>query len=209
MQRRSKTSDEGWLLSYADLITNLLIFFVMLLSASNLSTAKFQQIAESMSGENDPQSLAAIQKEVDSKIKAAGLESMVRTQLTDEGLEMSLNSGVVFDLGSASIRPEWDTVLGRVLGGLSPYSKRYSFAVEGHTDSTPILVGSARFQTNWELSSARAMSVRRRLEESGIDREKIRVEAYADTKPLLVKELQGLPKEEQLSRHRRVIVRIY
>ena len=210
MQRKSKQSEEGWLLSYADLITNLLIFFVMLLTASNMSQAKFQQIAKSVSGQENPQSLESIQKEVDKKIKDAGLEKMVSTTLTEEGLNLSLNSGVVFDMGSAVIRPEWDSVLTKILSNLASYSKKYGFAVEGHTDSLPIAQGGkSKFPSNWELSSARAIEVRRRLEETGIDRHKIRIEAYADIKPLPAKEIETLSEDEKLARHRRVVVRIY
>ena len=43
MQRRKASGDEAWLLSYADLITNLLIFFVMLLSAAEISRSKMQK----------------------------------------------------------------------------------------------------------------------------------------------------------------------
>ena len=74
MQRRSYTSDEGWLLSYADLITNLLIFFAMLLAAAQISRTKMQQIAESISGVEQPQSLSSIQEEIDAKIAEEGLE---------------------------------------------------------------------------------------------------------------------------------------
>jgi chemotaxis protein MotB len=65
------------------------------------------------------------------------------------------------------------------------------------------------FPTNWELSSARAIVVRQRLEVAGINRERIRVEGYADTKPLPEEHLVGLNPEQRLARHRRVVVRIY
>ena len=45
MQRRAMGHEDSWLLSYADLITNLLLFFVVLLTAAQLSKAKMQQIA--------------------------------------------------------------------------------------------------------------------------------------------------------------------
>ncbi len=209
MRRRKRGQDEGWLISYADLITNLLIFFVMLLSASSLSKVKFQEMAKKVSGKEDPQSLTAIQKEINEKIKQEGLGESVSTKMTPNGLEVSLNSGVVFDTGSAIIRQEWESILGKVLEKLVPYSTKYTFAVEGHTDSTPISSGTQKFYSNWELSSARAMEVRRKLETVGIAPPKIRVEAYADTKPLPPEDLQGLSPENRLARHRRVIVRIF
>ena len=62
MQRRKASGDEAWLLSYADLITNLLIFFVMLLSAAEISRSKMQKITQNLSGQESPQSLSSIQK---------------------------------------------------------------------------------------------------------------------------------------------------
>ena len=208
MQRRKASGDEAWLLSYADLITNLLIFFVMLLSAAEISRSKMQQITQNLSGQESPQSLSSIQKEIDDQIKNQGLESLVSTNLTDDGLELSLNSGIVFDSGKALIRPEVTKTVSAMLTTLSPYSERYAFAVEGHTDRVPLTEGSA-YRSNWELSTARAHAVRNRLEKTGVPAERIRVEGYADTKPLPKEELLGLSDDEVLARHRRVIVRVY
>ena len=208
MQRRTATDNEGWLLSYADLITNLLIFFVMLLTAAELSPTKMQQIRQGLSGNKSPTSLVAIQEEIDARIEAQGLENLVGTTLTDDGLELSLNSGLVFDTGEAEIRAQLEIVLDSMLKTLVPYSGRYRFAVEGHADSRPIAAGGA-YRSNWELSSERANAVRHRLEWVGIDRRRIRVEAYADTKGLPEQMLKDLSDEERLARHRRVVVRVY
>lgn len=208
MQRRAKGSEESWLLSYADLITNLLLFFVVLLSAAQLSKGKMQQIAKSISGAESPASLDKIRKDIEAQIAARKLQDMVTSTMTDEGLEVSLNSGLVFDIGKAKIKPEVEETLASMLQVLQPYSTKYSFAVEGHTDSTPIVNGGI-FATNWELSSARAIVVRQRLEQNGIDPGRIRVEGYAETKPLPEEQLQGLSLEERAARHRRVVVRIY
>ncbi len=208
MQRRTGGHEESWLLSYADLITNLLLFFVVLLTAANLSKTKMQQIAHSISGTQSPASLESIRKEIDEQIAAKNLQDLVTTTVTDAGLEVSFNSGLVFDSGRAKIRPEFDQTVASMLNELAPYSSKYSFAVEGHTDSTPIVAGG-QFATNWELSSARAIVVRQRLEEVGIDRSRIRVEGYAETKPLPEDILKDLSPEERLARHRRVVVRIY
>lgn len=206
--RRRTTHEESWLLSYADLITNLLLFFVVLLTAANLSKGKMQQIARSISGAESPASLESIRKEIEQRIADKHLGELVSTRNSADGLEVYLNSGLVFDSGKAKIRPDLEETLSSMLQVLAPYSSKYSFAVEGHTDSTPLVNGSV-FATNWELSSARAIVVRQRLEQVGIDRSRIRVEGYAETKPLPEELLKGLNNEERLARHRRVVVRIY
>jgi chemotaxis protein MotB len=208
VQRRAKGHEEGWLLSYADLITNLLLFFVLLLTAANLSKSRMQQIAKSISGAESPASLDSIRKEIEKQITDKHLQDLVRTNLSQDGLELSLNSGLVFDSGQADIRPELNPTLAAMLQVLVPYSTKYNFAVEGHTDLTPLMNG-AHYATNWELSSARAIVVRQRLEDVGIERRRIRVEGYADTKPLPENLLEGLTQEDKLARHRRVVVRIY
>lgn len=208
MQRRSYTSDEGWLLSYADLITNLLIFFAMLLAAAEISRTRMQQIAESLSGVEQPESLSSIKEEIDARIAREGLEELIRTTLDDDGLRLSLNSGLVFDSGRAAIRPEQQQNIDALLGTLVPYAGKYDFAVEGHTDSTPVAAGDI-YASNWELSADRANAVRSRLEGVGIAQARIRVEGYADTVPLPEAELQGLSDADRLARHRRVVVRIH
>ena len=96
MQRRARGHEESWLLSYADLITNLLLFFVVLLSAAQLNKSRMQQIVKSISGAEQPASLESIRKEIDAQIAKKELQALVQTTLTAEGLELSLNSGLVF-----------------------------------------------------------------------------------------------------------------
>lgn len=207
MRRRSSSNDEPWLLSYADLITNLLIFFAMLLAAAHISRTKMQQMAKELSGIEQPASLAAIQKEIEAQIRQHGLEETIRTDLTDDGLKVSLDSGIVFDSGSAAIRGEQVATVDQMLRTLVPYADRYAFAIEGHTDSIP--VNGGYYRSNWELSTDRANAVRSRLETVGIEAGRIRVEGYADTVVLPPEDLEGLAEDEKLARHRRVVVRIY
>jgi chemotaxis protein MotB len=207
VQRRSYASDEGWLLSYADLITNLLIFFVMLLAAAQISRTKMQQITQSLSGKEQPASLASIKEEIDAKIAKEGLQEMIRTDLTDDGLKLSLNSGLVFDSGAAVIREEELSTVDQMLETLVPYADKYAFAVEGHTDSNPVVSGI--YKSNWELSADRANAVRSRLQQVGVEAKRIRVEGYADTVPLPDASVEALSGLERLARHRRVVVRIY
>lgn len=208
MQRRRNRSEDTWLISYADLFTNLLLFFVVLLMAANISTSKMQQIAKSMSGQEVPQSLESIKEEIDQRIRELAIEERVHTEVTTEGLKLSLDSGLVFASGEATIHPEMESVVASMLAVLEPYSERYHFAVEGHTDSVPV-APNGRYQSNWDLSALRAIAVRDRLEASGISRDRIRVEGYADTRPLPEEELVGLDPAERNARHRRVVLRVH
>ena len=204
---RLKSSNEGWLTSYADLITNLLIFFVLIISASQIQTGKMEKIIAQISQKKPTETLASAEKKVKEALKQENLQDNVSVKLTDAGLELSFESGVTFASGSADILPLMEEPLSKVLKVLTPYAVKYNFAVEGHTDETPISTG--RFKSNWELSSARAMQVRERLEQVGIEKSRIRVEAYGETKGLPAEALTGLTREQVLAKHRRVVVRLY
>lgn len=210
MKRRTrlKTGNEGWLTSYADLITNLLIFFMLILMASEVQMGKLDAIASSLSAKASPKSLAHAEKSLKQEITQQQLEDKVDVKLTSAGLELSFNSGLTFASGGAEILPQWIDPLKKVLGILKPYSDRYRFAVEGHTDETPFKNVSV-FSSNWDLAAARALQVRQYLESVGIPRNIMRVEAYADTKKIDKNTLQGLSAEAVLAKHRRVIIRIY
>lgn len=202
-----RTGDVGWLTSYADLVTNLLIFFVLLVSASQVQTGRMERLLSRIGG--TPQgSLVEAQKTLEHEIQAQNLQGQVSVKMTDEGLELSFNSGATFASGQADIRPEMLTPLTKILTPLTELSGRYHYAVEGHTDPVP-LGSHALYKSNWELASARSMEVRERLETMGVPRDRIRVESYADTRPLSADEVRGLSKEESLARHRRVVVRLY
>lgn len=211
LRRRRRSQEEGWLLSYADLITNLLIFFVAILAASQISPAKFQRVAEQLSGRETRQSLKEVQRQIEDAIEELDLGQSIRTRLNDDGLKIAVDTGVMFETGKAEINGEWLTALSQVIDKLVPYSQSYHFAVEGHTDSRPInsTAGSGRFESNWELASARAAAIRKRLELAGIPPNRTRLESYADTVSLPAADLEGLSEDESFARHRRVVVRIY
>ncbi len=202
-----RTGNEGWLTSYADLMTNLLIFFVLIVSASEIQTGKLEMILSRISGKAVG-TLSEAKNVIEKAIQDQKLAEKVTVQMTDAGLEVSLNSGVTFASGRAEIRPEMIEPLTKVLTSLVPLGGKYRFAVEGHTDSVPIGSTSV-FKSNWELSSARSLEVREQLETIGLPRERIRVEAYADTHLLPAEMLKGLPHDEALARHRRVVIRLY
>ena len=207
-RRRLRTGNEGWLTRYADLITNLIIFFIIIISASEIQKSKLEAISQRISQKIPPHSLSEAEKAVREAIQKENLQDVVRVDRTDNGLELIFNSGVTFDSGQAAIRVQMHEPLEKVLRLLLPYASNYLFAVEGHTDEVPMSSGSS-FHSNWELAAGRALVVRDQLEGVGIPRARLRVEAYADTRPLTATEVSGLSHEQILAKHRRVVVRLY
>ena len=187
-------------MSYADLVTNLLLFFVTLVGASQISTLSKQRIASSFNGgKSSSSSLIALDKELRTGIEEAGLDEVFSVEMRKDGLTLSFDSGVLFNLGESEIQSQWETSLKKMIDVILPYRDQYSFAIEGHTDPIPVKRNSS-FSSNWELGFARAENIRNRLERSGIDGRKMRVESYADTMPLA---------ESNNEKQRRVVVRLF
>ena len=205
--RKLRATNEGWLTSYADLITNMLIFFVLLVAASNVQTGKMERVAQALSGNMAAESLQSAAQNVAKTLEQQKLAKDVSVKLTDDGLEISFNAGVTFASGQASILPEMEQPLAKVLAVVKPYGAKYKVAVEGHTDEIPVRSGV--YKSNWELSSARAMQIRERLEAAGLDPKRIRVEAYADTKPLTPEKGAELDRKTLLAKQRRVVIRLF
>lgn len=88
---------------------------------------------------------------------------------------------VLFHPGSATVQPEGARVLGLVADAVAGLDN--AIAVEGHTDSRPI--ATARFPSNWELSTARATNVLRTLvDRHGLSADRVAAAGYADTRPV-------------------------
>lgn len=204
---RLRSSNEGWLTSYADLITNLLIFFVLIITASQVQTGKMEKIIEQISNNVSTESLSSAAKKVQETLKTQQLTENVSVTLSDSGLEIVFDSGVMFSSGSAEILGTMQDPLGKILDVVKPYTEKYQTAIEGHTDENPIR--NSIYKSNWELSSARAMRIRERMESMGVSPKKIRIEAYADNKPLKLEAGANLDREAFLAKHRRVVIRLF
>ena len=96
-------------------------------------------------------------------------------------LAINLPQDILFESGSATIGREGRTTLTQVATVLAGIADR-EFQVEGHTDNVPI--ATARFPSNWELSSARALSVIHLLQEQGVRPESISGAAFGEHRPI-------------------------
>lgn len=195
-------ADELWLISYADLLTLLIGFFVMLLAVSPMKAASFERLAASLNGEQQAP-LEVLKEQVDQFIERQGLQDQVRTVQDLDALRIEFKDALLFDSGSADIRAQGQTALREFAGLLKTLPKR-PVVIEGHTDDRPI--SNARFASNWELSAQRAINVRATLEAGGAAREQMSVRGFADTRSAEVG--QGLDVEAQRAANRRVVIRV-
>ena len=179
-RRTEETDQEGWMVSYADLITLLFVFFAVMLSISSVSKAKFELLTNQFNHASKT-SLVDLKQKIDAEIKKENLVSQVSADIGDEGLLIQFNEGVLFGSAEAEIKGGGLDVLkqfSHILSGIDP---GFHIAIEGHTDDRPI--HTREFPSNWNLSAVRAVNVLQFMGQSGVAEKKMLVRAFADTRP--------------------------
>lgn len=107
----------------------------------------------------------------------------VTLKLTDKGLVITFVADVLFDSGKAKIRPESYAALDKVVRVLQENVPQLNIGIEGHTDNEPIR--HSGWKSNWELSTARALSVLHYLvDEKGISPERVSALGYGEFQPV-------------------------
>jgi len=165
-----------WQMSFNDLLTVLLTFFILLVSASDISVNKVLDVSSSVA-----EVFGSVKSE-DRRtllIRAIGHADGIDARPVEGGVSIVLPESLVYPSGSAEILHK------DALGGVGQKLKTASgtILVEGHTDSVP--VASVSFPSNWELSALRAVNVVKFLvDECGIDPGNLSAAGYADSRPV-------------------------
>ncbi len=96
---------------------------------------------------------------------------------------VKLGEGILFDSGSAALKPSGKAVLDEVTRVLAELPNR-AFQIEGHTDDVPVRPGGA-YANNWELSAARAISVVQYMIDQGMDPGRLSAAGYGEYTPIV------------------------
>ena len=212
------TDDSGFYTSFADMMTLLMVVFVLMFSVSKPDESKFDQVAKSVSQAfnqevaqeiiDEINRLEVLEKSLNATIEAVQLSDQITTEVTPEGLKLELASSALFAAGSAEIRQSMKATLKQLSGAiLTLPSEEYMMRIEGHTDDVPI--STARFPSNWELASARALNVLHLFEANGFPSDQLAATSYADTQPKLPnRSATGEALTENQAKNRRVLVYI-
>jgi chemotaxis protein MotB len=221
--RKAHSSRERWLVSYADFITLLFAFFVVLYSASKADQRKQLQVSASINsafrslgifagvnrvsnkvnggdkGVDTPaipmnivmgedlaspakvqQDLNQMRRDLEQRLSNQIAQHTVSIQMGRGGLVISLREAGFFGSGSATPGPETLVTLRQVAASLD--HTHYDLRIEGHTDNVPIHNGE--FDSNWELSTARATRIARLfLELDAMPAEQVSAAGYAEFHP--------------------------
>lgn len=203
---------ERWLVSYADFITLLFAFFVVMYSISSVNEGRFRTVSESIKaalhpvahqetsslafniGQSRPSIQAAnlpgpkneavrnLRKLVESMKMVSQFEVM-HFQETEHGdIVIIIPDQLLFNSGEAAIRQDALPFLKGLAVAMLELDRHVR--VEGHTDNVPIR--TAQFPSNWELSAARAVIVVRVLSELyGVPTGHLAAVGHADTRPVI------------------------
>lgn len=205
--RPEQDNADRWLVSYADFITLLFAFFVVLFAASDVNSAGMAQLVEAYesyltgnapsTGSEDAETaddhatsasrgpageLEPVKEQLEDRLSEMVKDGKVAVTLQPRGLVLSLQEAAFFPIGKAVFRSGADTLLMEVGQAVAGTGNR-PIRLEGHTDDVPI--HNHEFASNWELSSWRAIEVMKLLTDRfGIPAERISVVGYGDLRPL-------------------------
>lgn len=191
-----------WVVSYADFITLLFAFFVVMYAISSVNVSKYKSLSEGMKSAFNQKDQNKATQSTDNikdgpeekKTKGTfkdGLDELNKSlsELEDgdfklnrqEGwVEIDIKAGSLFDSGSADIKPEALIKLMKLAEKIK--NLPFTVVVEGYTDNVPI--ETPQYPSNWELSAARAATVGRILNGFGIANHRILVTGYGDQYPI-------------------------
>jgi chemotaxis protein MotB len=197
-----------WMATFADMVTLLLCFFVLLLSFTNQDVANFKTMMGSI------QKAMGVQKEdsgafatpyadtsfkerksvrenreivelgarIKKSIRSRDLTTMARVSSDKSGVMLRLNNQAMFAQGSAELTSEARDGLKVVIDAME--NSEFNLIIRGHTDGD--LTESSIYHSNWALSAARAARcLRYILENSSIPASRMKAVGYADAKPIL------------------------
>ena len=208
----------GWLTTFNDLITLLMVFFVLMFAMGNINAQKYDKLVGSFQGalgvlregkKVGVQIVGPIQPTGPATQDVSGDSSSMGPRFseasqnaiddltndpeitiiqTPQGLNITLSDGILFQSGVSELRPEGYPVLNKIIQILQ--GNKFDVRIEGHTDNVAIRNG--RFPSNWDLSIARAVYVVKYFSDIGkIAPRRLSAVGYGESKPLYPNDSPG------------------
>ncbi len=199
--------------TFADAITLLMAFFVMLLTFAEFDIPAYEEAAAAIasnvgSKEQQATTTQQLKIELEDIVFNMNADQAVEVSQDARGITIEMRSGAFFKPGSAELRDAAIPVLdnmGKLLA--APKFACFNINIEGHTDDVPIK--TAQFPSNWELSGSRAATVTRFFIDKSLKSFRFRAVGLADTQPKVPnRDAEGKPIPENQATNRRIQLRL-
>lgn len=178
--------ENQWMSSYSDMVSLLLVFFVVLFSMMKV------QVNELKIKKNEKEK-KVIEESVEIQLRkiilSEKLQDYIEIEQTSSGANIKIKDSLLFDSGSYQINTTNADKLTSIFIHLLSLPKDYEFIIEGHTDNIPMTGLDPSIPTNWHLSTFRAMSVMQLMkkivkeEKIEMNLDRIGIAGYADLRP--------------------------
>ena len=210
----AKKSEAVWMMTFSDLSFILMCFFALLLSFTKPNKHQFEAVRDGMvksQQKTEPKknrNLKVVAREIAKEIKKRKLGKVANVKLDSEGISVEFKDKFLFAPGSAEANNRFRRTSRELMNLIAKSPTKYQITIEGHTDDTPI-GRRAKYRSNWDLSAARGITLLNSFKRLGVDQDRMRIIAYADTKPKVpIKGKLGNKLKAARSANRRVVIRI-
>lgn len=213
--KKPKKENDEWMVTYADAMTLVLGFFVLILSMSMINQSRFEEVSEAINQgllKKKEQKEVSPLKDLRENLSDTLLQFQVLPSEAIEAgenyLKINLPGNILFETGSAELGQKSSELIAAIANDFKQFPlPEFNIEIEGHTDNIPIR--TVRFPSNWELSSSRAISVLRVFLEQNVDGNRLKAIGYADTRPKVPNTDQiGNPIPVNQKLNRRVEIKI-
>lgn len=212
--RKKPESGDGsnWLLSYADMMTLVCCFFILMMALANYDPVGFSQKAREIAKhfnkdkyKTSETQLTTLREEVSSH---PNLKRVTKISVHDNYLAITFSGTALFKENQSQLTPEMTRTLDALIDLIKTKDSHYKILVEGHSSNLPVSPRS-KFKSKWALSSARAASVVERFEYFGFNLDNLVAIGYGSSRPSLPNQDKfGDDIKENILLNNRVIIKV-
>jgi len=179
--KRREVDSNIWMLPHSTLMIILMILFTALYSHSQFGSLAYERALTELQEEAVSRAKKEVElaEEMKAFIESMQMGDVAEVSITAHAIKLRLKSPVIFDSGEAELKPDIMPLLINLLKHLKEMDN--TIVVEGHTDNVPI--HTPRFQSNWELSAARAFSVIYFYLKRGIEPKRLVANGFGEFRP--------------------------
>jgi len=184
-QRNSCKNQDLWLTSYADLVTAILSVLILIVSFSKIDLEKYDSVQRLLIEKKERQfllfsTLQEVKDRIQTKAIKYNLQDKISVKLDKNGLIINFDSAAQFDTSSYKLKKGTKKLMKPIFDEIIKESQYRYIEISGYTDD----VHGKRI-TNWELSSLRALSIQKVLEQLGLNNDNVKLIANSKNNPLI------------------------